>query len=52
MVPSSFGLDIARSGHHILGTLIFATSVTLAVMLHRRSVIDTAVHEPRLEGAV
>ena len=35
MVPSSFGLDLARSGHHVLGTLIFATSVVLTVLLLR-----------------
>jgi heme A synthase len=35
LVPSSVGLDVARSGHHVLGTLIFATTVALAVMLRR-----------------
>ncbi len=35
MVPSSLALDLARSGHHVLGTLIFATSVALTVLLLR-----------------
>jgi heme A synthase len=53
MVPSSLGLDIARSGHHILGTLIFASSVALTVLLLRpermpASVPDTTVRQSRL----
>ena len=58
MVPSSLGLDLARSGHHVLGTLIFATSVALAVLLVRpERVQETAeslpVHQSRhLEGVV
>jgi hypothetical protein len=36
-VPSSLGLDIARSGHHVIGTLIFATSIALTVLLSRPS---------------
>ena len=53
MVPSSVGLDIARSGHHVLGTLIFASSVALAVLLLRPervrvSVPDTTVRQSRL----
>ena len=53
LVPSSVGLDIARSGHHVLGTLIFASSVALAVLLLRPegvrvSVPDTTVRQSRL----
>jgi heme A synthase len=33
---SGFGLDLTRSAHHVLGTLIFATTVALAVMLRKR----------------
>jgi heme A synthase len=40
MVPSSFGLDLVRSGHQIVGTLIFATSVAVAVLLHRRAAVE------------
>ena len=53
-VPSSVGLDIARSGHHVLGTLIFATSVALTVLLLRPErrpaspVPETAVRQSRL----
>jgi cytochrome c oxidase assembly protein subunit 15 len=36
LVPSSVRLDLVRSGHQVLGTLIFSTTVALAVMLHRR----------------
>lgn len=42
MVPPSPVLDLVRSGHHVLGTLIFATSVALAVLL-RRPVAMTSV---------
>jgi cytochrome c oxidase assembly protein subunit 15 len=41
LVPSSFGLDLARTGHHVLGTLIFASTAALAVLLWR----PTAVRE-------
>ena len=35
LLPSSPALDLVRSGHHVLGTLIFATTVALAVLLWR-----------------
>jgi cytochrome c oxidase assembly protein subunit 15 len=35
LVQSSPTLDLVRSGHHILGTLIFAATVALAVLLCR-----------------
>ncbi len=41
LVPSSVGLDVVRSGHHIIGTLIFATTVALAVMLYRPATKET-----------
>ena len=56
MVPSSVGLDLARSGHHVLGTLIFATSVALTVLLLRPDrlrlpMLSTNVHQShQLEG--
>jgi cytochrome c oxidase assembly protein subunit 15 len=53
MVPSSPGLDLVRSGHHVVGTLIFSATVALALMLNRRPVSDAlAVPAPvRMEGA-
>jgi cytochrome c oxidase assembly protein subunit 15 len=36
LLHSSPDLDLARSAHHVVGTLIFATTVALAVLLHRR----------------
>jgi hypothetical protein len=55
LMHSSLALDLARSGHHVLGTLIFSTTVALAVLLHRRSAA-AAVEVPlapsgRMEGA-
>jgi heme A synthase len=35
LVPSSIVLDLVRSGHQIFGTLIFATTVAIAVMMYR-----------------
>ena len=55
LVPSSFGLDVARSGHQLIGTLIFATSVTLAVFALRpasRTALgpaDAVEHRPSRE---
>jgi heme A synthase len=37
LVPSTPGLDLVRSGHQVLGTLIFATTVALVVLLFRRT---------------
>lgn len=34
-VPSTFGGDLVRSGHHILGTLIFSCTVGLTAILFR-----------------
>jgi hypothetical protein len=54
LVHSSPGLDLVRTGHHVLGTLIFATTVALALMLHRRSAFAAAipaVPPARMEGA-
>jgi heme A synthase len=55
MVPSSPALDLVRSAHHVVGTLIFATAVALAVMLRRPAAeAAPAVHPapaPSLEGA-
>lgn len=34
-VHSSWALDLTRSGHQVLGTLIFATTVALVVMLNK-----------------
>jgi Cytochrome oxidase assembly protein len=50
MVPSSFGLDLARSGHHVLGTLIFATSIALAVLLLRPDRLQETA--PAIDSAV
>jgi heme a synthase len=35
LTPSSFALDLVRSGHHVVGTLLFATSVAVALLLFR-----------------
>jgi heme A synthase len=35
LVQSDLTLDLVRSGHHVLGTLIFAATVALAVLLWR-----------------
>jgi heme A synthase len=50
LVPSSLWLDLVRSGHQILGTLIFATSVALAVLLHRRVAVSEAVQQDSPAG--
>jgi cytochrome c oxidase assembly protein subunit 15 len=39
LVHSSLALDLARSGHQVVGTLIFATSVALVVVLYRRPAV-------------
>lgn len=43
-------LSWLRSGHYVLGTMIFATSVVLVLKAHRRSVTKTAA--PLLEAAL
>ncbi len=35
LVPPSLTLDLVRSGHHVVGTLIFSTAVALALLRHR-----------------
>jgi heme A synthase len=53
MVPSSPALDVVRSAHHVVGTLIFAAAVGLAVMLRRPAAeaAPQAAPAPSLEGA-
>jgi cytochrome c oxidase assembly protein subunit 15 len=58
LVPSSPVLDLVRSGHHVLGTLIFAATVALAVLLWRpqcEQPAENITHEDRyamqLEGS-
>lgn len=52
LLPSSVGLDIARTGHHLLGTLIFSTAVALTVLLWRPTVATAAAHPaPEFEEA-
>jgi heme A synthase len=54
LVPSTWGLDLVRSGHHLLGTLIFSTTAALAVLLCRPaapSVAQPSHRELVLEGA-
>jgi cytochrome c oxidase assembly protein subunit 15 len=55
LLPSSPAADLVRSGHHVLGTLIFATTVALTVLLHRRGAVRAAtlpvVPSTRMEGA-
>lgn len=46
LVPSSPVLDLVRSGHHVLGTLIFAATVALTVLLYRRETVARPVREP------
>jgi cytochrome c oxidase assembly protein subunit 15 len=45
LLPASPGLDLVRSGHHVLGTLIFATTVALAVLLCRRGAVAVVTPE-------
>jgi cytochrome c oxidase assembly protein subunit 15 len=52
--PSSFSLDLVRSGHFVVGTLLFATTVALALLLHRPAMPTAAfraVPAGPLEGA-
>jgi cytochrome c oxidase assembly protein subunit 15 len=46
LVPSDPALDLVRSGHHVLGTLIFAATVALAVLLCRRETVSRPVWRP------
>lgn len=50
LVPSSPLLDLVRSGHHLLGTLIFATTVALAVLLRRPSSLISSEYPPMTAG--
>jgi hypothetical protein len=53
-IHSSPALDAVRSGHHVVGTLLFAGSVALTLLLYRpagAAVAFSAVPTPRLEGA-
>jgi cytochrome c oxidase assembly protein subunit 15 len=54
LVPSSVGLDLARTGHQVVGTLLFATAVAVALLLHRPAVATVAypaLPSGRMEGA-
>lgn len=55
MVPSSPALDLVRSAHHVVGTLIFAAAVALATLLRRPAAVaataDRPAPAPSLEGA-
>jgi cytochrome c oxidase assembly protein subunit 15 len=48
-------LEWVRSGHHVVGTLLFATTVALALLLYRSTrsavALQPAPHPARLEGA-
>jgi cytochrome c oxidase assembly protein subunit 15 len=46
-VQSSLALDLVRSGHHLVGTLLFATTVALTLLLYRPAPSAQAT----LEGA-
>jgi len=39
-VAWSLGTSIVRSGHHVLGTLIFATAVGFTVLIYRRPAVE------------
>jgi len=43
---SSAGLDFVRSGHFVVGTFLFATTVVVALLVHRLPTLGT-----RMEGA-
>jgi heme a synthase len=54
LVDSSLALDLARSGHHVVGTLIFSATLALALMLNRRPAEALSVPSTaplRVEGA-
>jgi hypothetical protein len=54
LVHSSWGLDLVRSGHHLVGTFLFSTTAALAVLLGRPAAAAAAQPAPRglaLEGA-
>src|SRR5262249_39196308 len=46
LTPSSPALDLVRSGHHVFGTLIFATTVAIAVLLYRPATVTAATAAP------
>jgi len=52
-VQSSFWGDLTRSGHHVLGTLIFATTAALTTLLFRpreRATSHAMLHARAMEG--
>lgn len=54
-VPSTLAGDLVRSGHHVLGTLIFASMVALATLLARPRMevsSPSTLHVRALEAAV
>lgn len=53
LVRPSWGLDFVRSSHHLLGTVIFSTTVALTILLFRPSrTTSMALPTPQpLEGA-
>jgi cytochrome c oxidase assembly protein subunit 15 len=54
LIHSSPTLDLVRSGHHVIGTLLFSTTVALALLLHRSALSRAALPTPEpapLEGA-
>lgn len=50
LVPSTPGIDAVRSGHHVLGTMIFACSVALTLLVFRRSRAATTVQQTTPES--
>ncbi|MFO0843128.1 MAG: COX15/CtaA family protein [Gemmataceae bacterium] len=51
LVTPTWGLDLTRSAHHLLGTVIFSTSVALAVLLCRPGPAPVVTLPRPLEGA-
>jgi heme A synthase len=54
LLPSSPVLDLVRSGHQVVGTLLFAVAVALALFLYRPAVRAAVLPAPaatELEGA-
>lgn len=52
-VPSTLMGDLVRSGHHVLGTLIFAGTIALTVLLCRpraEAATPSALHRRAMEG--
>jgi len=55
LLPAPTHAEWIRTSHYLLGALLFATTVTIALIANRRPVTDTAAETPRpsqLEGAL